>query len=209
MKSLRSSQIGGILLALAPLIILITIVFEYQIEWIGVERAPEAVPGFMYDNWSALGQIWGWQMFGYFLFSLAFLQLLKTATEWMRLAWSALLLCALMIFVAFGLTLGAYPPALDVLGTHPALFSAIRGAVRALYLPGQMGIFLLFIPLFLFETFGKQGVIKRSWGIGTGAIIVLAILSGLGVGIPIKVTGASLFLLPLVVGISYWQNPSV
>lgn len=205
MKMIATDRLGGAFMFIGAAIILITIFFEYRIGWIGVERSEGQTLTFIYDNWPQLKTIWGWQTLGHTCFLIAYVQLLKNAAPMMRVCWSVLLICGVMVVIAFGLTLGSYYPALEVYDTQPELFESLRGGIGILYRTGITGI-VLFGVVFLMETFSNDGIVNRLTGLITIGVIVLSILAGLIINIPMKVTGASWFLLPLMLGYFYWRN---
>lgn len=205
MATIQENKLGGLFLGFGALVILVTIYFEYNIGWIGVERAADEVPLFIYQSWSSLKNIWGWQMLGHASLIIAYFLFLKKANALMLSLWSILLLCGFMIVVAFGFTLGSYFPALEVYDTQPELFQTIRGGIGSLYRVGRVEILLLAL-LFVYETFRKNGLIHRM----TGALILILILScmiiGTLAGIDPKVTGATVFFLPLTMGYFFWKT---
>ncbi len=205
MKSLNENQTGGLLLGLGAFIILVSIFFEYEVGWIGVEREASAIPDFYSSNWDSLKSIWGWQLFGYILWVVAYLQFIKRAQVFLRVIWSFLLVLGVMATAAYALTLGGYPPALEVREDYPELLATIRGGFGNLFKLGMSGV-ILFIIIFLKETFSASGKINKSLGIATLLIITVGILVGVFTSIDIKVSGASWFFLPLVLGFSYLRN---
>lgn len=198
------SNLAGLILTAGTLIILTSIVFEYRIGWIGVERPPEEVPIFIFKKWEGLQKIWGWQFLGFFLQTIAFVLLLKNSSNRFKsLLWSILTLLGLLIVIAFGITLGSYGPALEVYETQPELFLSLRGAVGSLYRPGLLGLVFLTI-IYLIETFGANGLIHRKWGLIGFAFILLGILLSFVPSLPGKTIGAVIFFVPLFVGYAYW-----
>lgn len=201
----NETKLGGLSLALGALTILITIFFEYQIQWIGVERPAEEIPGFIFQNWYSFKLIWGWQALGQALLALGYLLLFKNAQGYKALLWGSLFICGLIVVVAFLMTLGGYFPALEVYDESPAIFLAVRGAVRAMYSTLMISLALLVVAFFL-ELFGKEGVIERILGFANIGLIVLALGIGFLVGLSPKVTGATVFLVPLVLGYAHVKN---
>ncbi|MCX2745398.1 hypothetical protein OO013_16080 [Mangrovivirga sp. M17] len=202
MKNLTHFKLGGLFLFLGSLILLITIYFEYQTGWIGVERTNQEVPVFMFGNWTVLEKIWGWQLFTHVFFVIAYIMFIKKANPFMSVIWSAMLIGSIMAIIGYGITLGSYYPALEVFDTQPALFNSIRGAVRILFGTGMTGMLLFIIP-FCYESFTSEGAINKTFGIVTLAIIALSIILGMLTSLDIKITGVSWFFMPLILGISY------
>ncbi len=205
MKS--ESNFAGLLLMIGTSVIIVTILFEYQVGWIGVERPASEVPHFIFEAWPALKAIWGWQLAGFSLQVIAFAVLLKNSANRLRsFFWASLLLLGLLIVIAFGLTLGSYYPALKVYHDQPALFDAIRGAVRQLYSTGLLSLPILGI-LYLIEIFGSNGIINRRWGLSGFVFVLLGILISFIPGLPGKLIGAVIFFIPLFIGYAYWKTP--
>ncbi len=204
-RSTRETNIAGLLLFIGTITILITIYFEYQMGWIGARRPQEEVPAFLFDRWGTLKLIWGWQTVGHALLTVAYLLLLKSSKGIKSLIWAFLTLSGILLVVSLGIALGSYYPALKVYGERPELFSSLRGAISILYQAGQFGSLLLLV-IFLLELFGKNGVIARPLGLTVLGIVFSAISIASIASLPIKVWGASWFLLPAVLGYGYWRN---
>jgi len=202
----NGSNLAGFILLVGTSIILITILFEYQIGWIGVQRPASEVPSFIFQAWPDLRNIWGWQMVGFALQAVAYLLFLKHTNElWRSLLWSILFLCGLLITIAFGITLGSYYPALQVYESQPVIFDSLRGAVRSLYSAGLL--ILLFLGIFyLLEVFGKDGVINKRWGIPGLGIVILGIVLSFVPSLPGKLIGAVIFFIPAFLGYAHWRN---
>lgn len=202
---MNEAKIGGLTLAIGALLVLITIFFEYRIGWIGTERAAELVPQFMFENWRMLGSIWAWQAVGYTLLTIAYVLLLKNSYGLYSLIWTFLLVCGVLLVVAVWLAVGSYYPALEVLEQQPALFETIRGAIRNMYMFGKFGSVSLTL-IFILETFKEDGVIQKKLGMVTMGLITGFILVGSLMGMPMNIVGVTWFLLPLILGYSYWKN---
>ena len=202
---MNESKIGGLVLFLGAMLLLVTIYFEYQIGWIGVERPDSEIPGFIFDNWTGLGKIWSWQGFAHVLFTISYILLLKNSKGVKSMLWSWMLVCGIIMTISLGFTVGSYYPALEVLEDQPQLFSTIRGAIKTLYFPAQLGSLVLTIIYFL-ELFDKDGVVNKNFGLITLGLVILGFLIGGVTSIPMKVIGAVWFILPVVLGYSYWRN---
>ena len=205
LKPVNEFKLGGLFLILGSILLLGSIFFEYHISWIGIERTENEVPKFIYENWQDLKLIWRWQMLAHFVLLIAYFLLLKDATAIMRTLWSVLLVCSLMMLIAFGFTLGSYYPALEVYNSQPEIFETISGGIGWLYQFGRMGL-LIFFLVFLLELFGKNGKVSRGTGILILCLVVLSIVLGFSTGISVKVTGAAFFLLPMTLGYYYFRN---
>ena len=210
MKTISNTRIAGLLLMLGMAIILVTIYFEYQIGWVTAKPRPvEEVPGFMKQHWDGLKSIWTWQALGYFLASVAYFHFTAIKRSFWRirigLLWSMVFILSLLPVVAFGITLGSYGEALAVYDSFPSLYDSIRGAVLRLYrTPGSFTALLTLI-IFLFETFSKSGVVKRSIGI----VVLVVVILGVFALPPLlkldpKLSGIAFFLLPLCLGYAYF-----
>ena len=204
-KLINENSIGGLFLILGSLILLITIYFEYSIGWIGTSRTDKETNEFILRNWENLELIWTWQMLSHFIFITGYFLLLKKANIIMRIIWSILVVCSLMMLVAFGLTLGTYYQALEMYNSEPAIFETIRGGIGYLYQFGRYGL-LLYVVAFLVETLNNNGKILKVFGFSLFTFIILLFIVGYALGISMKVIGAAFFLLPLAIGYFYLKN---
>jgi len=205
MLSIKETKLAGLLLFIGSLIILITIYFEYTSGWIGTDRPEEETPIFIFENWTALRLIWGWQVVGYFLWTCSFFLLFKESKKFYSLSWSVLIICSFSMVIAFLITLGSYYPVLEVYDQTPALFDSLRAAVRSIYNVGLFGIFLILI-LFIYEMIHPKGRITKSVGITTIAVFVILLIIGALTSLSLTVTGASIFFFPLILGYSIWRE---
>jgi uncharacterized membrane protein YhhN len=202
----NETNLAGFILFLGTLCILITIGFEYTIGWIGVERSANEIPLFIYRVWDDLKHIWAWQIFGFSLQCIAYILLLKNATQAFKsLLWAILIVLSIFIIIGFGICLGSYYPALEVYEQQPQLFETIRGGVRFLYGQGGLLSFLILALIFLLELFSSKGVISKKWGIPALLLIATGVLLSLVPSLPEKVIGASIFFIPLSIGFAYWM----
>lgn len=199
---MSETKISGFTLIAAATIVLITIFFEYTLGWIGVERPAERIPMFMFTNWETLSRIWSWQTFGNALFFVSYILLIKQSNGLESLIWAILILCGIMLVVSMGITLGSYEPALSIYNEQPEMFNTIRGIIRPLYNSGKFGSALLTL-IYLIQLFKSDGVIPRKPGITVLVIVIGVMIIGSFAGISTKVTGASWFLLPILLGFSY------
>lgn len=190
---------------LGTMVLLTTIFFEYSIGWIGNPRTDNETIEFLVSNWDNLKPIWTWQMLSHFIFVVGYSLLLKNAILIMRILWSVLMVCSLLIIVAFGLTLGSYYPALEKYSSEPALFETIRGGIGYLYQFGRYGL-LLFAVAFLVETLNKNGRISKVFGLSFFACIVLLFIIGYVLGVSMKIIGVAFILLPLAIGYFYFRK---
>ena len=160
---------------------------------------------FLISNWSKLKDIWTFQMLSHFIFTIGYFLLLKRANIVMQIVWSILMVCSLLILVAFGLTLGSYHSALEVYNTKPEIFDTIKGGIRYLYQFGRYGL-LLVILAFLVETLSNDGKIFKNFGILFLSSIILLFIVGKTSGISTKVIGVFFILLPLTIGCFYFKD---
>ena len=204
-KQTNENRIGGLFLIVGTLVLLTTIYFEYRIGWIGNSRTDNETIEFLISNWENLKNIWAWQMCSHFIFIVGYLQLLKTANLVMRILWSILVVCSLLVVVAFGLTLGSYYPALEVYNSEPVIFETINGGIGYLYQFGRYGL-LVFALAFLVETLSKHGKIPKIFGSSLFIFIILVLIIGYSLGVSMKLIGVAFFLLPLAIGYFYFKN---
>ncbi|MEM9173324.1 MAG: hypothetical protein AAGA84_11540 [Pseudomonadota bacterium] len=139
-------------------------------------------------------------MLGFGLLAAASLLRIGECPPYQAALWSALTILTVLVIAAFGITVGGYQPALEVYATQPEIFDTLRGAVRGLYSPGLLGGMLVFTVLFLIESAANNGAIGRIRGAITIGFIIAAIIVGAITPLTVKVTGASWFLLPVVMG---------
>lgn len=203
----KTQRIVGSLIVIGTLIIVFTIVGELQLGWIGSDRPRSSNPEFMREHWSVLSRLWAWQVGGHLVLTLAYLLRLKHAEGLQALLWGALLLSAIFISMAFLALLGGYPAALASLSENRVVFDTFNGGLGTVYQIGRLGG-LLWLPLFLMATFGRDVFIGRPLGIAILAIVFSTMALGTFFGLDIKVTGASWFLMPLVLGLSLLKSPS-
>ena len=204
-KRINENSIGGLFLILGTLVLLTTIYFEFSIGWIGNPRTDNETIEFLISNWENLKNIWTWQMCSHFIFIVGYFLLLKTANLIMRILWSILMVCSLLILVAFGLTLGSYYPALEIYNSEPTIFETIRGGIGYLYQFGRYGL-LLFAIAFLVETLNNHGKIPKIFGLSLLIFIILLLIIGNALGVSMKIIGVAFFLLPLAIGYFYFKN---
>ena len=200
---MQQSKFAGALLMAGGLTILATIFFEYQVGWIGVLRTRAETIDFVLTEWSMLRTIWSFQMLGHGFLALACFVQLREAPSHHAPAWGALSVLTLLVIVAFGVTLGGYRTALEAHLTQPAVFETLRGAIRGLYSPGLYGGMALFTFLFALHSVRKRGIVGRHRGGATLGVVVICLLIGATTPLTVKVTGASWFLLPIVLGYSF------
>ena len=131
-KLTNENYIGGLFLILGSLVLLTTIYFEYSVGWIGNSRTDNETNEFILSNWENLKLIWTWQMLSHFIFITGYFLLLKKANIIMRIIWSILVVCSLMMLVAFGLTLGAYYPALEMYNSEPKICKILIDGLKSL-----------------------------------------------------------------------------
>ncbi|MEO2050787.1 MAG: hypothetical protein ABGX00_03410 [Allomuricauda sp.] len=204
-QMVNENQVGGLFLILGSLVLLTTIYFEYSVGWIGVTRTDKETNAFILGNWDSLKQIWTWQMLSHFTYTIGYVLLLKNANIVMRIIWTILMVCSLLMLVAFGLTLGTYYPALETYNSEPLLFETIRGGIGYLYQFGRYGL-LLFLVAFLIETLLTNGKIVKVFGLAFLGFIAVLFIIGYTFGIAMKIIGASFFLLPLTIGYFYFKK---
>lgn len=204
-KQMNEDSIGGLFLILGSLVLLTTIYFEYNIGWIGNSRTEKETIEFLIVEWENLKHIWFWQLLSHFIFTIAYFLLLKRANILMQIIWFILLVCSLLLLVAFGLTLGAYYPALETYSSEPKIFETTKGGIGYLYRFGRYGLLLLLVAFFV-ETVDKNGKIRKVFGLTLFAFVILIIFIGYSLGISIKIVGVSFIFLPLAIGYFYLNS---
>lgn len=96
--------------------------------------------------------------------------------------------------------------ALAVYESQPVLFDSIRGVVRVLYGMGSMALIVLLVVSLLVGVVRRDGVVDRRLGWGTLVFVALSIVVGAVTSLDAKTLGAAVFLVPAVLGYSYWKN---
>lgn len=181
---------------------LTTITFEYSIGWLDVVLSTEEGLTFLRENWKGMNIIWTVQFMGFILWCISFLLLLKAKNGFPAVLWASLFLCMVMVAVGYSITLGSYPSALNAIRESPEIFNTVRGAVSVLYGYGlRVGLLLLLLN-FVIETFRKSGIVGLRLGSITLLIFVLGIIVGQLSPLPMKLTSATIFLIPLMTGLS-------
>lgn len=199
---MSESRLAGYLLFTGSLLVLTTITFEYSIGWLDVVLSTEEGLTFLRENWKGMNIIWTVQFMGFILWCISFLLLLKAKNGFPAVLWASLFLCMVMVAVGYSITLGSYPSALNAIRESPEIFNTVRGAVSVLYGYGlRVGLLLLLLN-FVIETFRKSGIVGLRLGSITLLIFVLGIIVGQLSPLPMKLTSATIFLIPLMTGLS-------
>lgn len=201
---------GGAILFFAALLFIVTIGFEWSIGWppSGAQTTPAS---FMLDHWDALRRIWTFQMLAGFLFGISALLLMQSSqveAAWPPavVIWAAVAIGGVLIAVAFGLTLGSYPPALRSLEQSPELFATARGGIRRLYGLGVQVTGVGYLILLLREGIAADGVVPRSWLLVLlGAVALTITLAAMGLLPPRTIGGMTWFLVPTLLGLAVWR----
>ncbi|MEM1338983.1 MAG: hypothetical protein AAF634_15640 [Bacteroidota bacterium] len=126
---------GGILLSVGALITILCILLEVNAGWaslfIEMERTNYEAGKFLFENWDEMNGIWTGALIGNVFFTIASVLLMKNATKigWFpsSLFWSIFFIGSWLLILSFGISLGSYYPALDVIDNHPYVFDTIRG----------------------------------------------------------------------------------
>ncbi len=206
-------RFGGAILFIGVLLTVLTIGFEVRIGWVALisgEPSVEDLATFMQSHWSALRWIWGGQMLGTFFTALAALLLMQglhLQHRWFStgILWSVVFIGAILVTVAFGFTLGSYPPSIAAFEQSPELFETIRTGVRFLYDMGGLGLFSAIFVLFVWEGIANQGVMPKSWLVGTAVVVIFVIVAGISGLLAPQLAGAVIFLIQGVLGLAYWR----
>jgi hypothetical protein len=196
---------GGVALFIGALLFVITIGFEQQLGWPPPDGAHgEAIAALIQQLWPYLRWLWAVQMLASLLFGVSALLILRSRHlqgRWIKTAgiWSVVAIGSIIATMAYGLSLGGYPPALLALEDNPDLFATFRGGVRLLYTIGLAVVVLGLHALFIGEGVTKSAVVSRSWLIGAVVGIAVAIVAGM-VGLP--TAGVVAFLMPALLGLA-------
>lgn len=212
MNPRQAMRFGGAILFFGVLLTVITIGFEIRIGWAarGDEATIADMAAFMQAHWDALRWLWGGQMVSTSLEGLSALLLLQglhLQSRWFStsVVWALIVICAIPVAVAQGLSLGLYPPALAVFEQSPELFETIRTGVRSLYDRAGLAKWLAYLVLFVWEGGARRGVVPRSWLVGTVVAFVLAIgVAAAGI-LPPRTVGIVAFLPAGLLGLGFWR----
>lgn len=203
---------GGVALFIGALLFVITIGFEQQLGWPPPDGVVgEEIAALIQQLWPNLRWLWAVQMLSSILFGVSALLILRSRYlqgRWITTAaiWSLVAIGSFIATMAYGLSLGGYPPALLALEVNPDLFATFRGGVRLLYTIGLALVVLGLHALFIGEGITKSDVVPRYWLIGAVVGIAVAIVAGM-VGLP--TAGVVAFLMPSLLGLALcragWQ----
>lgn len=207
----REMRSGGAILFFGAVMFWITIGFELWIGWTTAQQRPLAeLASFLVEHWPSLRWIWAAQAFGSLLFAVSALVLLRSRhlqDRWLPAGglWSMTAVGSVVVVVAYGLTLGAYPPALSTFEQQPDLFTTVRGGIRALFLPGLIVAWLGYGSLLIREGLAEDGSVPRSWLAGAAVAVAGAIMVGAAGWLDGSTAGAVGFLLPGLLGLGIWR----
>lgn len=138
----RGIRSGGVVLFIGALLFIVTIGLKLWVGWYTPRGVGDAdIAALIHQLWPSLRWIWALQMLAGFLFGLSALLILRSRHlegHWVAntIIWSAVAIGGIIGTVAFGLTLGSYPPALLALEENPDIFATFRGGIRFLYTVG-------------------------------------------------------------------------
>lgn len=200
---------GGVALFIGALLFVITIGFEQQLGWPPPDGAlGEDVAALIQQLWPYLRWLWAVQMLASLLFGVSALLILRSRylkSRWITTAviWSAVAIGSIIATMAYGLSLGSYPPAFLALEDNPELFATFRGGVRLLFTIGLALVVLGLHALFIGEGVTKSDVVPRYWLIGAVVGVAVAIAAGM-VGLP--TAGVVAFLMPALLGLALWRG---
>lgn len=206
-------RLGGVLLSIGALVTIVCILLEVKTGWASlteeIERTDYEAGIFLYNNWSSMKPIWSWSMFGNLFLAFASLVLLKSPKKfgWLPTSffWVIYFVGSLLLAIAFGLCVGSYYQALEVIEEQPELFNTVRGAPLYLFNIGVIAGFVVLI-IFFHEGFSSNGVVHRTFAIVI-LIIIIASLAMVALGlVSVGVFAISCFLAPLVLGIYYLKT---
>lgn len=196
---------GGVALFIGALLFVFTIGFEQQLGWPPPDGAHgEDIAALIQQLWPYLRWLWAVQMLASLLFGVSALLILRTRhlqRRWITnsVIWSAVAIGSIIATMAYGLSLGGYPPALLVLEDSQDIFATFRGGVSLLYTIGLALVVLGLHALFIGKGVTKSDVVPRYWLIGSVVGIAVAIVTGM-VGLP--TAGVVAFLMPAFLGLA-------
>ncbi|MEM1257513.1 MAG: hypothetical protein AAGC45_01065 [Bacteroidota bacterium] len=201
---------GGILLSLGALITIISILLEVNAGWaslfIEIKRTNYEAGKFLFENWSEMNVIWTWALIGNVFFTIASVLLMKNSLKigWFpsSLFWSIFFIGSLLLVLSFGISLGSYYDALNVLDGYPHVFDTIRGI--ALYLFNYGALFQLSVLVIYFQQgLSNEGIVPRlSAMIPTVLLMGSFVLVATGV-VSFGVLAIACFLVPFLLGLFY------
>ncbi len=205
---------GGLFLAIGALITLVSILLEINAGWasfsVDIERTDYDAGLFLFKNWPTMKSIWSFALFGNVILAIAALLLQKNSRKIgifpESIFWHIYFIGNLLLILSFGLCLGSYYPALEVLEQQPAMFSAVRGAPLYLFNLGAVSGLVLPI-IFFYEGFSKHGIVPRKWAMAMLFLIIVAIIVIIA-GLSSSVVAMVIIFIPVLLGICYWKNAS-
>lgn len=207
----REMRSGGAILFFGAVVFWITIGLEIGIGWTTARDGPLAeLASFMVGHWPSLRWIWAAQAVGSLFFAVSALVLLRSRhlqDRWLPAGalWSMTAVGGVVVAVAYGLALGAYPPALGAFEQQPDLFATIRGGIGALLFPGLIVAWLGYVPLLIREGLAEDGSVPRSWLAGAAVAVAGAITVAAAGWLDGSTAGAVGFLLPGLLGLGIWR----
>ena len=143
------------------------------------------------ERWSSFRGIWSAELLGSLLFASAALLLQRrpqAGRRWMPagVVWVVVAVGSVMLAVAYALTLGSYPPALDAFADEPAVFAALRGGLLRVHSIGSILQLLgLLVALAIELRWKGEGLPDRLVQVGAGVTLlgILAAVAGLVPGV--------------------------
>ena len=204
---------GGLLLSMGALITVICIVLEVNAGWASfskeIVRTDLEAGTFLFQNWDKMNVIWSFSLFGNIPLAIAALLLQKHAKKIgalpLSLFWLVHFIGSILIIIAFGISVGSYFPAMEVLNEQPALFSTIRGAPMVFFNFGAL-CQLFALPIFFHSGFSKSGPVEKKLAIICLILILLAIVLSMVGLVSFAVVAISFYIPSIVLGIVYWQK---
>jgi|GEM_PF-4214276 len=205
-------KVGGMLLSIGAFITIVCILLEVNAGWaslfVEMNRSDYEAGIFLFENWQEMRSIWTWALIGNVFLAIAALILLKKedsiASFPMSVLWSIYFIGSLLLIISFGICLGSYYPALEVIEEHPAIFLSTRGAPLYLFYVGMISGLIPLI-IYFYEGFRKQGIVPRRWAIimsGLLLIVFIAVSAGI---VSFAVFAITCFLITILLGIFYWR----
>lgn len=210
---LRDIRIGGSALFIGTLLFVGSIIAEFSVGWstpgsnFGLEEKVAIYRSF----WPVLRWLWVVQMIGAFLMTTSALLLLTAPLPPRRFPPEKFLLAAIavggvMLTMAFGTAIGAYPIAFRSFETSPEIFATFLGEVGVTYRGSAAIVVFGYFIFCIQEGVAKDGLVSPLALVAVLVLIATAVgLAATGVMLA-KTAGVVVFAAPALLGLSLWRG---